>query len=142
MITMNESLTLYFDGACYFCAAEMRRLESWDRLGKLKFIDIAEEGFDPAPLGKDLAALNRELHGWTSSGECLVGIDSMIAAYTLVNRGWVVAPLRVRTLRPVFRVLYRKFADNRQRISSMLGLKPVATCSSGTCSVDRNPFWK
>ena len=75
----THELTLYFDGQCPFCAAEMRRLHSWDRAGRLRFVDIAEPGFDPGPLGVSLAALNRELHSWTSSGQRLVGIDSMIA---------------------------------------------------------------
>jgi predicted DCC family thiol-disulfide oxidoreductase YuxK len=138
----TPALTLYFDGACYFCCAEMRRLRSWDRHGKLKFIDIAAADFDPTPLGKDLEALNLELHSWTSAGVCLVGIDSMIAAYTLVNRGWMVAPLRVRMLRPAFQALYRQFANHRQWVSTQLGLKPVETCTREACPVSRNPFIK
>jgi predicted DCC family thiol-disulfide oxidoreductase YuxK len=75
-------------------------------------------------------------------GGCPVGIDSMIAAYTLVNRGWMVAPLRVRMLRPAFQALYRQFASHRQSVSAWLGLKPVEACSSEACPVSRNPFIK
>jgi predicted DCC family thiol-disulfide oxidoreductase YuxK len=138
----THELTLYFDGQCPFCAAEMRRLRSWDRAGRLRFVDIAEPGFDPGPLGVSLAALNRELHSWTSSGQRLVGIDSMIAAYTLVGRGWYVLPLRMHGSRQICRVLYRVFADNRQRISRWLGYQGVPFCASETCEIKGNPFLK
>lgn len=135
-------LTLYFDGKCPFCVAEMQRLRRWDRQSRLGFVDISEPHFDPTRLDVDLATLNRELHSWTSEGRRLVGIDSMVAAYTLVGRGWLVAPLRARRLRPMFRVLYRVFARNRQRISSWLGMSIVPACTAGSCSVDSSPFTK
>jgi predicted DCC family thiol-disulfide oxidoreductase YuxK len=138
----TPELTLYFDGQCPFCVAEMRRLRSWDHLGRLGFVDIAEPGFDAAPLGVSLAALNRELHSWTATGQCLVGIDSMIAAYTLVGRGWYVIPLRVHGTREICQVLYRVFAQNRQRISRWLGYKSAPVCTNGSCDLSGNPFLK
>jgi hypothetical protein len=37
-----------------------------------------------------MAALNRESHARTADGGLLVGIDSLLAAYTLVGRAWLV----------------------------------------------------
>jgi len=135
----TPALTLYYDGNCPFCASEMSRLMRWNRDGRLAFIDIAESGFDPAPLGVTMADLDRELHGRTACGKMLVGIDSMLAAYTLAGRGWLVAPLRISWLRPVLAGLYRRFARNRYRFSRWLGYKPVARCKGGACRVG-NPF--
>jgi predicted DCC family thiol-disulfide oxidoreductase YuxK len=135
----SAALTLYIDGNCPFCVAELTRLRAWDRHGKLAFVDIAAPGFDPAPLGVDLAALNRQLHGWTEEGRCVVGIDSMIAAYTLVGRGWLVAPLRVPVLRPAFRAFYRAFARNRMTISRRLGLKIRPACTDEKCALKMSP---
>ncbi|MDB5776856.1 MAG: hypothetical protein JWP38_2989 [Herbaspirillum sp.] len=135
----TANLTLYFDGQCPFCLAEMTRLRSWNKVGRLAFVDIAEPGFDPTFLGVDMTALNRELHSSTAVGEVLVGIDSMLAAYTLVGKGWFVLPLRVSFLRPPLAYLYRKFARNRYRISALLGYKPVPICKDGVCST-RHPF--
>jgi predicted DCC family thiol-disulfide oxidoreductase YuxK len=127
-------LTLYFDGNCAFCNAEMSRLRRWDRAGRLCFIDIAQAGFDPAPLGVDMAALNRELHSKTEKGVVLVGIDSMLAAYTLVGKRWRVFPLRIRVLRPLLSGLYRKFARNRYRFSKLMGYKSMPQCDEGVCN--------
>ena len=135
---MSLALTLYYDGRCPFCIAAMRRLRQWDTAGRLAFTDIAAPGFDPAPLGADLAALNRELVARTGDGALLIGIDAMLAAYTLAGRGWMVWPLRVRILRPGLARAYRWFARHRYTVSRRLGMRPVA-CDDGVCST-RNLF--
>ncbi|MFC5547538.1 thiol-disulfide oxidoreductase DCC family protein [Massilia aerilata] len=138
---MSAALTLYFDGLCPFCAHSMRRLKTWDAAGRLAFVDIAAAGFDPSPLGVDMAALNREVHGLTREGEVLAGIDTMLAAYTLAGRGWLVWPLRVRLLRPALAASYRWFARHRYAISKRLGYRLPAACDGVSCAIG-NPFLK
>lgn len=138
---MSAALTLYFDGACPFCVKSMRQLRRWDTAGRLAFVDIAAPGFDPAPLGVNMAALNREVHGRTREGEVLAGIDTMLAAYTLAGRGWLVWPLRVRLLRPALAGCYRWFARHRYAISRRLGIRLPDACADGVCGIG-NPFLK
>jgi predicted DCC family thiol-disulfide oxidoreductase YuxK len=138
---MTPSLTLYFDGLCPFCVKSMHKLMAWNTAGHLAFVDIARPGFDPSALGVDMAALNRELHAETPDGQVLVGIDSMLAAYTLVGRGWRVSPLRVRLLRPALAASYRWFARHRYGISKRLGYRLPPACDGDTCSIG-NPFMK
>lgn len=140
-MSATEELTLYYDGNCPFCLAEMHRLMRWNRAGRLGFVDISAPDFDPAPLGVDMAALDRELHGSTADGRLLVGIDSMLAAYTLVGRAWIVLPLRVRVLRPLLASLYRGFARNRYRFSRWMGYKSARQCEGGVCQ-PVNPFFR
>ncbi|WP_426168068.1 thiol-disulfide oxidoreductase DCC family protein [Pseudoduganella sp. S-14] len=130
------ALTLFFDNACPFCRSEMSRLRRWDRAGRLAFVDIAAPGFDPAPLGTSLAAMNTELHGLRADGAMLVGTDAILAAYTLAGRAWLVWPLRVAALRPMLAAAYRSFARNRYRISRWLridGARPA--CDGERCQV-------
>ena len=129
---MSAALTLYFDGKCPFCASEMRRLRTWDRSSRLAFVDIALPGFDPAHLNARMEELNLELDSLTAGGQVLVGIDTMLATYTLVGRGWMVCPLRVPLLRPILSYLYRQFARNRYTMSRLLGYKAPA-CAGGLC---------
>lgn len=138
---MSALLALYYDGRCPFCVASMRRLHAWDKAGRLAFVDMAEPGFDPSPLGADMAALNRELHGMTAEGKVLVGIDCMLAAYTLAGRGWMVWPLRVRALRPALSGSYRWFARHRYAISRRLDLRLPVVCEEGVCRIG-TPFMK
>lgn len=111
------ALTLFFDGNCPFCAAEMLRLKRRNSAGHLSFVDIAEPGFDPLPLGVTMTDLDRDFHSRTASGKILVGIDSMLAG------------------------LYRRFARNRYFFSRWFGYKPIARCENGVCHA-HNPFLK
>jgi predicted DCC family thiol-disulfide oxidoreductase YuxK len=133
----TPGLTLYYDGACPFCAASMAQLRAWNRRSALAFIDIRAEGFDAAPLGVTMAALDRELHGMTADGRLLVGVDCIEAAYTLAGQGWRVALLRMKPLRPVLAALYRKFALHRYRISGWLGYAAGSPCKDGVCTLER-----
>lgn len=129
----SPELTIYFDGACAFCVAEVRTLRGRDRRGALAFIDIAVPGFAAFPPGTDMPALQARLHSVTRTGQVLTGLDSMQAAYTLVGLGWAVLPLRVRALRPPLEWAYGQFARHRYRISRLLGLKPAAQCDGDVC---------
>jgi len=135
---MSE-LTLYFDGRCPFCVKAMGKLKGWNTAGRLAFADITVPGFDPAFLGVDMAALNRELHGRRHDGAVLVGIDCMLPAYTLVGRGWLVWPLRIPVLRPLLARAYRWFARHRYAISRRLGIRLPPACDGDTCGIG-NPF--
>ncbi|MGZ2746442.1 thiol-disulfide oxidoreductase DCC family protein [Burkholderia stagnalis] len=134
---MNSAeLALYFDGTCPFCVTEMQRLEQWNTRGRLAFVDIAEPGFDPASVGVDMAGLNRALHGRLRDGRVLAGIDSVLAAYTLIGRGWRVWPLRVPGLRTAAAMLYRHVARHRHALSRWLGYRAEPACDGMACRVD------
>lgn len=135
------ALTLFFDGHCPFCASEMARLQQWDRYGALAFVDIASPHFEPASLGVTAADLDREIHSQDGNGKLLIGIDSLLAAYTLVGKRWLVWPLALRPLRPAFAALYRSFARNRYRISAWLGYRQAPSCADGVCGIG-NPLFR
>jgi len=130
------ALTLYFDSACPLCRREMRRLERWDRKGRLAFVDMSKPGFDPAPLGATLDAMNAELHGLRADGAMLIGTDAILEAFTLAGRAWMVWPLRIRLLRPMLASAYRSLARNRYRVSRWIGLgKTHQACDGDTCKI-------
>lgn len=135
---MTANLTLYYDGKCNFCTQEMIRLSRWDRQKRLAFVDIAQPGFDPSSLGVSMADLNREIVSQTAEGKVLIGVDSMLMAYPLVGKGYLVWPLRVPGLRQVLTLLYRQFAKHRYTMSKILGYKKHQ-CEEGVCGIG-NPF--
>lgn len=139
MNTSATELTLYFDGCCPFCAHEMARLRAWNLRGRLGFVDISTIDFNPVVPGPTLEELDREMHGRDRSGRWLVGIDAILASYRLVGRGYLVWPLRMRPLRPLFIGLYRAFARRRYRFSKLLGLT-APDCEGSSC-VARHPFF-
>ena len=136
---MSTALTLYFDGSCPFCASEMARLGRWDKHGRLAFVDISLPGFDPGHLSATMSQLDLQLYSQTADGRILIGTGSLLAAYTLTGRGWLVWPLRVPLLRGALAWLYRLFARNRYAMSRLLGYKSV--CADGSCR-RLNPFFR
>jgi predicted DCC family thiol-disulfide oxidoreductase YuxK len=135
----KAELTLYYDGNCPLCRANTARLKRWDRAHKLAYVDIAQPGFDPAPLGVDLAELNREVYSRTADGRILVGIDTIVATHMAVGQLWRVLPLRIKLLRPLMGVLYRLLARQRYRLSRLLG-HPTPTCTEGVCRAPDHLF--
>ncbi|MEK7919184.1 DUF393 domain-containing protein, partial [Burkholderia contaminans] len=129
----SSELVLYFDGRCPLCAAEIKRLGARDARHQLAFVDIAKPGFDPAPLGVDLPALNRELHARLPDGRMLTGVDSILAAQALTGRRSLVRLLRVPAVRGVLALLYRRFARNRHAVSRWLGYRTEAPCDAAAC---------
>ena len=101
---------------------------------------MSQAGFDPSHLHLTMDDLNREMVSQRADGAVLIGVESLLAAYTLVGKGWLVWPLRVPLLRDMLSWMYRVFARNRYKMSTLLGYKTPA-CDAGTCSVG-NPFMK
>jgi len=110
-------LTLLYDAACPLCLLEMDHLRDRNRDGRLVFVDISAPGFDPAPYGATLQAMDAEIHGVTADGRVLRGIQVLRLAYEAVGLGWFTRPVGWAPLRPGFDVGYRWFARHRKSIS-------------------------
>ncbi len=139
--TDTTELTVFYDASCAFCLKEMENLAHWDKAQKLAFIDISAASFDASSLGVSLAEMDAALHAQTRDGRMLIGLDAIRAAYQTANKAWLVAPLSVKFLLPGLNYLYRKFAQHRYRISTLLGLSTPAACSNGRCEL-KQPYFK
>lgn len=142
-------LTLLYDGACPVCSLEIEHLRQRDQRQRLKLIDIAAPGFDPAAYGSTMAALSAEIVGLRPDGERLRGLAALREAYAAVGLAWVLHPTGWGPLKPAFDLGYRWFARYRRPISVALApliygvrslrarrmAKSMRECGSGACSV-------
>lgn len=110
-------LTLLYDANCAVCSLEMDHLRSRNHEGKLQFVDITAPGFDPAPYGATLAAMNAEIHARRADGQVISGVQVLRLAYEAVGLGWVFRPTAWPPLRALSEAGYRAFARHRQPIS-------------------------
>jgi predicted DCC family thiol-disulfide oxidoreductase YuxK len=110
-------LTLLYDANCSVCALEMDHLRERTEVGKLVFVDIGAEGFDPAPYGASFEAMDAEIHGVLPDGSVIKGVEVLRLAYAAAGLGWVLRPTGWAPLRPFFDMGYRVFARHRRRIS-------------------------
>lgn len=110
-------LTLFFDGHCPVCLLEMDHLRERSRDGRLRFVDIAQPGFDAAAHGATAAAMDAEIHGLCADGTMLRGAEVLRLAYDAAGIGWVLRPTGWGPLKPLFDAGYRVFARHRRPIS-------------------------
>jgi predicted DCC family thiol-disulfide oxidoreductase YuxK len=107
----NPDATLYFDGACPLCSAEIDRLQQVCD-GSLVAVDIHDPGVAAA---EDVDALLRTLHYVTASGERLTGLDANVAAWQHTRWGFAWRWLRWPLVHPLASRVYDFWARWRYR---------------------------
>lgn len=118
-------LTIYYDAQCPLCLMEIRHLEKLDSAGRLCLVDINAADFRTRFPHIDPVAADRVLHGETSDGRLILGLDVTCLAWKLVGKGHWFAFLRWPVISPVADTGYRFFAKHRHRISSWFGRRQI-----------------
>lgn len=133
MHKLRYPLTLFFDGTCPLCAAEMRQLRALDTAGRLCFADIYDEDFVARYPHIDVSEADRYLHGEFADGSMIYGLDVTCCAWRAVGRKpWLVI-LRWPLICWFADIAYRLFARNRYAISYLLvGERRCERCDTFT----------
>lgn len=117
----TPELTLYYDGQCPLCVAEVAFLQSRNATGELAFVDITQADFAQAGHHISCEAAMAQIHGRTADGQVLVGVPVFAAAYKLAKLPVLAWLLSRRWLLPVLQPAYVLFAKHRQAISRRIG---------------------
>jgi predicted DCC family thiol-disulfide oxidoreductase YuxK len=129
---MTATLTLFYDGYCPLCVAEMNHLRKLDETQKIRFEDIQADDFSQRYPQLVWSDLNARIHAQMADGSLVSGLDVTYLAWKLVGKGWVYAPLRWPLIRILADFCYEIFAKHRYRISYWLTGKkrtgPQANC--------------
>jgi predicted DCC family thiol-disulfide oxidoreductase YuxK len=120
-VTVAPELTLYYDGQCPLCVAEVEFLQSRVSQGQLAFVDVTQTGFEAAGHNISCEAAMAQIHGRTADGEVLVGVPVFARAYQLANLPVLAWLLSRRWLMPLLQPAYVLFAKHRQAISKRIG---------------------
>ena len=116
-----EKLTLFYDGACPLCQAEILFLSARNQARLLDFVDIHSEQFDPESVGISCEAAMAAMYGQLSSGELIKGVLVFPEAYRRANLPRLAQLFSLKPLQPFFKLSYFLFAKNRHFISGILG---------------------
>lgn len=117
--TIQYPLTVFYDGSCALCAAEMIALQKLDRDGRLELVDCSAADFDDAGLAVSRAAMMSRIHARDADGRWLSGIDVFEATYGAAGLDFAARIWGNRLLRPLWELLYPRIADNRQLLSRL-----------------------
>ena len=117
----TPELTLYYDGQCPLCEAEIHFLKSRNGEGKLDFVDVAEAHFDGLAHDISCEAAMAEIHGRLANGQVLVGVPVFAQAYQLARLPVLAWVLSRPWLQPVLGPAYVLFAKHRHTLSKRFG---------------------
>ncbi len=116
-----EKLTLYYDGACPLCQAEILFLSGRNKANLLEFIDINSDLFDPERVGVTCDAALATMYGQYASGSLIQGVSVFPEAYRRADLPALAWLFSRKALQPILRLGYKFFAKNRHAFSSLLG---------------------
>ena len=116
-----EKLTLFYDGACPLCRAEILFLSGRNQANLLEFVDINSAQFDPQKIGVSCEAALAAMYGQFASGKLIQGVSVFPEAYRRANLPRMAWLFSRRSLQPFLKLAYFFLAKNRHTISSLLG---------------------
>ena len=129
---MNDTaLTIFYDGRCPLCAAEMKQLRQLDDAGKLRLEDINRPDFKQRFPHIDPVEADRVLHGQWANGTLIYGLDVTQQAWALVGRHQWLKLLRLPLVRWFADFGYLFFARYRRQISRLL--TGSSRCNAEAC---------
>jgi predicted DCC family thiol-disulfide oxidoreductase YuxK len=120
-MTSLEKLTLFYDGACPLCQAEILYLSRRNQAGLLDFVDIHSEEYDPNTVGVSCEQALAAMYGQYANGKLIQGVEVFPEAYRRANLPVMAWVFSRKPLQPFLQVGYRFFAKNRHTISKLLG---------------------
>lgn len=126
-----KKLTIFYDGLCPLCSAEIKQLKSYDSGHRLSFEDIHAPDFVQRFPYIDQARANRILHGQLSNGEIIYGLDVTCHAWRSVGKHRWITLLRLPVIRWFADLAYLFFARYRNTIASLFtGRRSHISCQS------------
>ena len=116
-----QKLTLFYDGACPLCQAEILFLSGRNQTGLLDFVDINSKAYDPLKVGVSCEEALAAMYGQYADGTLINGVTVFPEAYRradLPTLAWIFSR---KSIQPILKMGYRFFANNRHAISRVFG---------------------
>ena len=124
MVRNLQKLTLFYDGACPLCQAEILFLSRRNQEGLLDFVDVNSEKYEAAKLGISCEQALAAMYAQYENGLLIEGAAVFPEAYRRANLPFLAWLFSRKALQPFLRFSYQVFAKNRHAISSAIG--PIA----------------
>jgi predicted DCC family thiol-disulfide oxidoreductase YuxK len=125
--SVNWDVEVFFDGDCPLCSREIAALRRLDRRRRIRFTDVAADGFSPEQYGKSMSELMDQIHGRLPDGAWIVGVEVFRRLYSAVGFSWLVAATRLPVISPLLEIGYRQFAKRRLKWTGRCG-SPADRC--------------
>ena len=109
---------MLYDGECPLCVKEIEFLKARDKRRKIDFVDIASSAYSPSDnAGIDYERAMRRIHGITSDGQVIEGVQVFRRLYEAVGLGYVYAIVQVKPIGALAEALYNVWAKYRMELT-------------------------
>lgn len=118
---MTTKLSIYYDGQCPLCQAEIHVLQQRNQRQLLAFFDVSDSVVADQLQQFTCAEALNSMHGVLSTGEVIRGVSVFAEAYKradLTGLSWL---LSIKQLQGFYAWLYRLFAKHRHAIAKISG---------------------
>ena len=130
-------ITVFYDGSCSVCAAEIEHYRRQDHAGRLVLVDIGSPDFKPESYSIDRQAFMYELHVIDRNGMVYRGIEAFWAIWQAFPAatlyGMLGTLVTLPLINPLARLCYKGFARIRRYLP-----KKSSDCTNGTCRTGKN----
>ena len=116
-----QKLTLFYDGACPLCQAEILFLSRRNQQDLLRFVDVNSEQYDATKLGVSCEQALAAMYAQYEDGSLIHGAAVFPEAYRRANLPFLAWLFSRQILQPLLQFSYQVFAKNRHAISNALG---------------------
>ena len=116
-----QKLTLFYDGACPLCQAEILFLSGRNQADLLGFVDINSKAYDPLKVGVSCEEALAAMYGQYADGTLINGVTVFPEAYRRADLPILAWIFSRKSMQPILKMGYRFFAKNRHAISRVLG---------------------
>ena len=114
-------LTLFYDGSCPLCQAEILFLSRRNQASLLDFVDVHSGQFDSGAIGISCDQALAAMYAQYDNGTLIQGAAVFPEAYRRANLPFLAWMFSRKALQPALQVGYRFFAKHRHTISSLFG---------------------
>lgn len=117
----EHELSVYYDGSCPLCNAEIAHYRRQRGAKAIAFIDVSQPSNDPGP-GLDRDSAMARFHVRQKDGTLLSGAEAFASIWRrLPNWRWAWHITRIPLMLRVLEFGYRVFLPVRSRLSSLFG---------------------
>ncbi len=120
-INSLKPFTLFYDGACPLCLAEITFLKSRNHAGLLSFVDINSANYDPQKVGVSCKEALAKMYGQVVGETPINGLGVFGEAYRRADLNTLAWIFTRSWMMPILKPSYWFFAKYRHGISSALG---------------------
>jgi predicted DCC family thiol-disulfide oxidoreductase YuxK len=117
--TVTEKLTIYYDGACPLCLAEIHFLKHHNQRNLLAFVNLLDLDQASAEVNCDLAM--KTIHGRLGDKKIITGPSVFQEAYKRTDLKLINYLFSLAWFRFFYGKFYVFFAKYRHQISSLIG---------------------